>query len=412
MELNRRDFLKVGVTGAGAAAFMPAILRRGLGSLRAETVHAAPVDNGRILVVVQMSGGNDGLNTVIPIADQAYYDNRVGISIAASDALQLNPTTGLNPNLSKLKGLWDTGNLAIVEGVGYPNQNYSHFVSTDIWQYADPTLKQREGWVGRYFDTLASAQTAPFLGLAVGSTQPESYYSPFVSTPAVQSVAQYTFQSDPSAPTLTAARNKLMTDLYGSAPGAYGPLFNATLKTATASVQTLQSAHQAYKAAVTYPSTGFAQALLVVAETIAVNAGVKVYHVTIGGFDTHANEPTDQSRQLLQMSEALGAFYADLKAHGLDSNVLIMTWSEFGRRVKANASTGTDHGSAAPLFFIGTPVKGGLYGGRPSLTNLDNGNLKFTTDFRQPYATALTWIGASPAELVGPTYPALPLLKA
>lgn len=410
--LSRRDFLKTGVTTVGAAALMPAIFRRTLGSLRHQTVHGAPLDNGRVLVVVQLAGGNDGLNTVIPVADGAYYDARPGISIAASEALPLNSSTGLNPNLSGLKSFWDQEMLAIVEGVGYAHQSFSHFVSMDIWQHADPALRLQDGWLGRYFEKESASQSAPFLGLAVGRELPDSCYSPYVNIPSLDSLNSYQFQGDPAAVALTEPRLRALRGLYeANALTPYGALFNGTIKTATTSVQTLQAAHQAYQPMVTYPNSPLAQGLRLVAEGIAGGLGLKLCHVSIGGFDTHADELTDQSRQLATLDQALNAFYADLKAHQLDSEVLIMTWSEFGRRVRANASVGTDHGSAAPLFYMGTPVKGGLYGQRPSLTNLDNGNLRYSVDFRSPYATALTWLQAPTAELLGGTFQPLPLLR-
>ncbi len=316
--------------------------------------------------------------------------------------------------MAKLKELWDQGVVAIVEGVGYPNPNFSHFVAMDIWQTADPGHKLSEGWVGRYFARKKDSVEAPFLGLAIGRSLPTSFETPSVTVPSVENLSTYQFQGDPQAPFLAEPRLKTLRSLYekGASASAYGPLLNGTVGAANASIETLQSAHVSYKPAVQYPNNGLGPALQMVAEAIAANVGIKVCHVSIGGFDTHANEPVDQPRQLGAVATAISAFYADVKAHSLDSKALIMTWSEFGRRVKSNASNGTDHGSAAPVFFVGTPVKGGLYGQRPDLGNLDNGNLRFTTDFRSVYATAAEgWLGVPSKDLLGGSFDPIPLLR-
>ncbi len=417
MRLTRRQFLKTGATVVGAGALLPVVFQKALVSLNDQRVHGAAPDDGKVLVVVQMAGGNDGLNMVVPVADGRYYDARPGLAVPQAQALPLNDTTGLNPSMVKLKDLWDLGVVAIVEGVGYPTPNFSHFVSMDIWQEADPAQKLSDGWLGRYFDRTVGKQEAPFLGLAIGSALPTAFRSYNVAVPSLENIATYQFQSDPRAPSLAAPRLQALKAWYASGHTslpAYGPLLDETFKAADISIVTLQNAHSAYKASVQYPTGNtLASALQLVAEAISANVGVKVCHVSIGGFDTHANQTVDQPRQLGFLATALNAFYLDLQAKGLDSKVLIMTWSEFGRRVKSNASTGTDHGSAAPLFFIGTPVKGGLYGQRPDLGNLDNGNLKFTTDFRTVYATALDgWLNAPSKDLLRGVFQPIPLWKA
>lgn len=412
--MNRKDFLKAGVTLVGTTALMPAVFRNTMLALEQTPTGGAPQDDGRVLVVVQMAGGNDGLNTVVPVSDGRYYDARSNIAVAQAAALSLNATTGLHPSMTKLKDLWDQGVVAVVEGVGYPQPNYSHFVSMDIWQTADPGHKLSEGWLGRYFSQSEARSEAPFLGLAISSTMPKSFSTPRVSVPAVPGLAGYQFQGDPEAPFLASPRLGVLKAMYsaGSPAGDYGALLDATMRAADISTNTLQKAHQEYKPAVTYPSDGLGPAFQIVAGAIAGNTGVKVCHVTIGGFDTHANESVDQAKQLSAVANGVNAFYNDLKAHKLDSRVLIMTWSEFGRRVKSNASGGTDHGSAAPLFFIGTPVKGGMYGERPSLANLDNGNLRYTTDFRRIYATASEgWLRAPSKDLLGGSFEQIPLFR-
>lgn len=413
--LTRREFLKNGVTMVGASAFLPAVFQKALVALHDQQVHGGPADDGRVLVIVQMAGGNDGLNTVIPSADGLYNDYRQGIGVAQAQALPLTADTALHPSMTKLKELWDLGLLAIVEGVGYPNQNFSHFVSMDIWQTADPGHKLQEGWLGRYFERNKDKHEAPFLGLAIGRSLPLSFETPALTVPSLENLNAYQFQGDPGNPAGSEARLRTLMSIYeqGSGEGQYGPLLSQTIKTADVSVKTLQTAHAAYQAAVEYPQGTLAASLRLVAEAIAADVGVKVCHVSIGGFDTHANQNAVQPRLLASLADSLHAFYMDLKAHSLDSKVAVMTWSEFGRRVKSNASAGTDHGSAAPLFFLGTPVRGGLFGQKPSLANLDNGNLRYTVDFRSAYATALGgWLGAPADELLGTHYEPLPLLRA
>lgn len=414
MLINRRDFLKRGVSFLGAGALMPSVFERALAALNGQPAGGAPVDDGRILVVVQMAGGNDGLNTIVPVTDSQYYSYRRAVTIPASQALPLNSTTGLHPGMAKMKELWDQGILAIVEGVGYPDPNFSHFVSMRIWQKADPSEKAPQGWLGRYFEKAKGNLEAPFLGLAIGNTLPASLETPVVTIPSLQNLNTYRFQGDPQSPSLNNARLKLLNSLYeaGQQTGPYGMLLNGSIKAASNSINILQKAHQSYKPAVEYPRNPLASSLLTVAEAIAANVGVKVCHVTIGGFDTHANQLAVQAQNLGALSESLYAFYSDLKAHNLDGNVAIMTWSEFGRRVKENASAGTDHGSAAPLFFLGTPVKGGFYGERPGLDNLDNGNLRYTVDFRSAYATSLGgWLRVPDRDVLGAAYEPIPLWR-
>lgn len=414
MSFSRREFLKTGVTLIGTAALMPAVFQRSLVFLGEQPVRGGPVEDNRVLVVVKMAGGNDGLNTVIPVSDGRYYDARTGISIPQSQALPLDSVTGLHPSMARMKELWDAGVLAIVEGVGYPSPNFSHFVSMDVWETADPTLKQSEGWIGRYFERKLGKQEGPFLGLAVGGALPISFRNPEVAVPSVAGLDSYQFQGDAQGRMLTSSRQKALMSLYGSGREAspYGRLLDQTVQAARDSVDTLQKAHQNYKPAVQYPGGPMGSALLLVAEAVSANVGVKVCHVTIGGFDTHANQPVDHPRQLSALSNSLHAFYEDLKAHGQDSRVAIMTWSEFGRRVKANASSGTDHGTAGPLFFLGTPVKGGLYGQRPDLGDLANGNLRYAVDFRSVYTTALSgWLGAPAKDILGGEYDPIPLWK-
>lgn len=399
--LTRREFLTRSLLALPAGAILPAVFRRAVFAAEREGTATTPEAARRTLVIVQMAGGNDGLNTVVPYGDGRYYDLRKVINIPQKDVLPLSKDVGLHPSMGKFKALWDDGKLGVVEGVGYPNPNYSHFVSMRIWQSADPQDKMTEGWVGRYFDGM-DAEGHLFPALAVGGSLPRELSSPKVSVPVVESVAAYQFQGDPRAPQLNAERMQALRKLYAAMPQSapFAVLLHKTQQAADASIQTIQKVDREYKPAVDYPRNGLAGGLKLLAEAINSDLGVKVCHVSIGGWDTHANEKASHVRLLEYLSDSIAAFHKDLVAHGRDKDVLVMTWSEFGRRAAENGSAGTDHGAAAPMFLVGTPVKGGLYGQRPDLGKLDNGNLRYTVDFRSVYASVLDeWLG-SPSEVV------------
>ena len=389
---------------APSFAFMPAIFKRAVAAATTETFNSSPASPSGTLVIVQMAGGNDGLNTVVPYNDDRYYDLRGNIALAQKDVLPLNNEVGFHPAMAKLKELWDEDILAIVEGVGYPNPSFSHFESMDIWQSADLNRNYKDGWLGRYFDSLQQTQSHPFQGMAVGKKLPPSLRSSKVSIPTVESVDQYRLNSisllKKHVPDYAEARAEAVLKLFAASPrGApYSVLLDNTVEAAYQSSLALQGAHATYKPGAIYPETKLGKALKLVAEAIIGDLGVKVGHVSIGGFDTHADQPEEHADLLRSLSEAMAAFYQDLKAHGKDKDVTIMTWSEFGRRVTSNASDGTDHGTAGPMFLLGTPVKGGLYGERPDLRDLGNNNLRFTTDFRSVYATVFEQILGVPAE--------------
>ena len=400
MLVSRRQFLKSSMLVAPSFAFMPAIFKRAVAAATTETFNSSPASPSGTLVIVQMAGGNDGLNTVVPYNDDRYYDLRGNIALAQKDVLPLNNEVGFHPAMAKLKELWDEDILAIVEGVGYPNPSFSHFESMDIWQSADLNRNYKDGWLGRYFDSLQQTQSHPFQGMAVGRKLPPSLRSSKVPIPIVESVDQYRLNSSSHVPEYAEARAEAVLKLFAASPrGApYSVLLDNTVEAAYQSSLALQGAHAAYTPGAIYPETKLGKALKLVAEAIIGDLGVKVGHVSIGGFDTHADQPEEHADLLRSLSEAMAAFYQDLKAHGKDKDVTIMTWSEFGRRVTSNASDGTDHGTAGPMFLLGTPVKGGLYGERPDLRDLGNNNLRFTTDFRSVYATVFEQILGVPAE--------------
>jgi uncharacterized protein (DUF1501 family) len=412
MLVSRRQFLKSSMLVAPTFAFMPTVFKRAVAASTSESF-GGQVNAPGTLVIVQMAGGNDGLNTLVPYADSRYYDLRPNMAIPQADVLPIDDEVGFHPAMDKLKDLWDGGNLAIVEGVGYPSPSFSHFESMDIWQSADLGGNFKEGWLGRYFESLQDTQSAPFQGMAVGRKLPLSLRSSKVPIPTVKSVERYQLRGDPRFPDATEDRAQAVLNLFAASPRSapYSVLLDNTMDAAYRSSLALQRAHAAYQPGATYPETPLADALKLLAEAITNDLGVKVGHVSIGGFDTHAAQPDRHAILLTETSEAMAAFYQDLKAHGRDGDVVIMTWSEFGRRVTSNASDGTDHGTAGPMFFLGTPVKGGLYGERPNLGDLGDNNLRFTTDFRSVYATVLEQVLGVPSEaMLGTRYDPLPLL--
>ena len=387
---------------APSFAIMPAVFKRAVAAATTESFNGKASNAPGTLVIVQMAGGNDGLNTIVPYTNDRYYDLRKDVALAQKDLIPINEEVGFHPSLTGFKEHWDEGKLAIVEGVGYPNPSFSHFESMDIWQSADLDKKLKSGWLGRYFESLDQSQSKPFQGMVVGGKSPLAVWSPKVSIPSVQKVSKYQLLPDRryrnSSEKRAQAVLKLFTSSTKSTP--YSVLLDNTMETAYTSSVALQNAHATYKPKVAYPETKLGRSLQLLAEAIVGDLGVKVGHVKIGGFDTHANQPEEHADLLKKTSDAMSAFYKDLKAHNKDRDVVIMTWSEFGRRVKSNASSGTDHGTAGPMFFLGTQVAGGFYGERPGLQNLAKNNFRFTTDFRAVYASVLEQILGVPSEAI------------
>lgn len=415
--LSRRDFVKGGVALVSIGTTANSLLKGTIAFAAQHPEDTALPSNGKILVLVQLAGGNDGLNTVMPIGDSTYHSVRKVLGFPDEQILPLDSGLGLAPQLTGLKGLWDGGKLAVVRGVGYPNQNYSHFKSMAIWQAGDPELKLQDGWLGRTLDQMESQSHDPFLGFNIGASTPPELRGEKVSIPSVQNVADYGFQragrvTDSTSDPRTATLMKLYEQYPSQSP--YGVLLETTVTSAVSSAQQLAKVSGSYKPAVTYPGSSFAAGLSVLAEAIVGDLGMRVGHITLGGFDTHAREINDHAKLMTDLDQGLTAFYQDLAAHGKAGDVLVLTWSEFGRRVQENANGGTDHGSASVMFVVGDGVKKGFYGDQPSLTKLiDNGNLSFTTDFRSVYATVIdNWLGVPSAALLGQQWPDLGFVAA
>lgn len=409
MAISRRDLIRNGLVALSVGVATPHFLLK--------AAHATPraaealrVKGAKALIVVEMTGGNDGLNTLIPYADDAYYRARPGLAIKREDALVLDNAVALHPAMGRLKELYDRGKLAAIQGVGYPNFNFSHFRALEIYRAADTGPYEGIGWLGRYLDTVVKEEDYHFAGLGVASGVNPSIAGEQYRVPAVASAAAYQLATDQRYAGDRTNRLNAFTALNatGSDQRAMLPLLEDTAQAAYASSRELQQLVSAYSTAVTYPNGGLGNSLKLMAQVVAADVGLQIGYVTIGGFDTHAGQAVAQQNLLGMVSDGISAFLADMDAHGLADKVVVMTMSEFGRRVEENGSQGTDHGSAQPMFIAGGPVRGGVYGAHPSLTDLDNKNLKYTTDFRSVYATVLAgWLGVDPAPILQGDYPQL-----
>ena len=400
-DLTRREFLKQGMAVVSLGVAVPGVFARAAAAAAAER----SAGTGRTLVVVQLAGGLDGLNTVVPYADPAYRDVRAYLAMGEEDLLPLADGFALHPALGGFKQLFDEGKLAVVQGAGYPDPSFSHFKAMDIWQSADPEGVGSTGWLGRYFDGIVDQDGHPLAGLSVGRGLPSAFEAERATLPSVSSIESFTLQ--PVTPRAEARQASLvsMYDLYRPTGTPFAALLDTTLDSAIASSAALNAAHEVYEPGVTYPESSLASGLRLLAELIDSQGGVtplRVGHVTLGGFDTHTQQETRLEALLQELGDALAAFWADVSAHGHGGEVVVMTWSEFGRRVKGNAQDGTDHGAVGPMFLVGDAVRGGLHGEPPSLSNLDNGNLRYSVDFRSVYAALLErWLEAPADAILG-----------
>jgi uncharacterized protein (DUF1501 family) len=413
--ISRRNFLKDSLAVVSLGVAVPSVFGSAIVAAAAEKNGST---SGKTLVVVQMAGGFDGLNTVVYYRDPAYRTNRPTLGVRDQDLLPIDDRVAFHPSLGGFKGLFEQGKLAVVEGVGYPNPNFSHFRAMDIWQSADPEGTPRNGWLGRYFDGLTDSEGHPLQGLAFGRSLPASLKADKTPVPALEDLATYGLQPAPGDKDPEKRQASLMRlyDIYRPAKSPFAALIDTTLDNASKSASDIAKAHAGYQPSVTYPQSSLASGLRLLAELIdngGAQSPLRVGHVMLGGFDTHAQQAANLTRLLGETSAAVSAFWQDVVNHGHGDNVLVMTWSEFGRRVRENGNAGTDHGSAGPMFLIGNAVKGGFHGEPPSLTNLENGNLRFTTDFRSVYATVLErWLEAPSKDILGAQFDQLPLLSA
>jgi uncharacterized protein (DUF1501 family) len=380
------------------------------------------VPDERILVIVQLSGGNDGLNTVIPYGDREYHAARPSLSLGepgkaknGGAALELDRDRGigLHPNLTGLKELHDDGRLAVVAGVGYPNPNRSHFASMDIWQSGRPEGKGT-GWLGRYVDATCNGNPAADVAVSVGRTAPLAMLGRTSRPIAFESADLFRWLGADAGGQMEDEYQRMVRagELKDVAAGSQESFLMRTALDAQVTSDRIRAAVKKAPLA-RYPGSAVAKQLQTVAAMIRDGMKTRVYYVSMGGFDTHANQPNSHGNLMRQLGDAMLAFQNDLKAQGNDGRVMTMCFSEFGRRVRQNASNGTDHGTAGPVFVVGPNVNPGLQGKYPSLTDLDGGDLKFTTDFRGVYQELLgKWMKAPTREVLGGTYQAPSIVRA
>jgi len=415
---SRREFLGASLAAVSTVTTAPMFFTQ------TAQVMAAPGDQpltrsrpgvpeDRILVVVQLSGGNDGMNTVIPYGEPQYYNARTRIAIDEGDVLKLDEKTGvgLHPSLAKVRDMIAANRGAVVQGVGYPNPNRSHFSSMDIWHTGDTLQGARtgSGWIGRSLDRLQKEHTGEIDAaacIAIGSQMPLATQGKHVKPTTFQSADRYRWVGNDLNETLPAAYDA--ANRAGVLPGAEATSQAAFLmRTAMdAQVSSDRIRKAAGKSSLTeFPRQPLAQQLKTVAAMIRGELPTRIYYVALGGFDTHANQLFRHANLLTQFADGIAAFYAELDAMGQSSRVMTLAFSEFGRRVAQNASNGTDHGAAAPMFLFGDMVKPGMHGRYPSLTDLDAGDLRYNVDFRSVYADVLDrWMKIDSKAVLGQSF--------
>jgi len=408
MKVTRRQFVKGGVAAFTVTFAAPEFLSD---LAQAQGAHT------RNFVVLYLSGGNDALSMLVPYNDPFYYNRRPTLAVPAGQVLQIGTdasrvSLGLHPRLTGLKQIFDQGRLALVQRTGYENQSRSHFLGTDIWSTADPTNPQALGWVGRYLDSLPSPVDA-LVGWNTTSTLPHVLQAR-TAVPAIANPAGYAFASPNAGAEATAERNAAtriashvpvdrpeLAFVYGSTQAALGTLDR---------VATVAQ----YAPSITYPNTGFGQALRAVAGAMNRGIGTRVFYVTTGGFDTHSGQNVNAANGayfnlMATLNDGLIAFYNDLKNQALLEDTLVLSFSEFGRRITENGSQGTDHGSASVMLAMGGRVNGGVYGTAANLNTdpanptLENaaGDIRFETDFRSVYARVIdNWLGGDSTRLL------------
>jgi uncharacterized protein (DUF1501 family) len=402
--MQRKNFLLGAISGLSVVGSFDNVFAQAFAQ---SPVPGLPGADDRVLVVINFQGGNDGLNTVVPFGLPDYYRMRPSLAVPQGDVLRIDDTVGLNPVLAPFKKMYDSGSVAIVQGVGYPDPDHSHFRSTEIWQTAAPRTYETTGWLGRYLDGAGLPKDNLFNAIALNNVLPEALVAKSTDVPAVDALRGYGLRSDRSS----SDREAFHEFVRDTTVPFQSPYLSAVAEIedhAQRGAEELPKLVADYKADVTYPATPLGRSLALAAQIIGSKLGTRVLYVQHGSFDTHVTQKATQDRLLAEFANAIAAFYGDLAAHGNDKRVMTMTFSEFGRRVAENASRGTDHGEAAPVFLIGGGVKGGLYGSHPDLGRLNDGNLAFSTDFRSVYATVIQrWLGRPSEAIVGGTFPTL-----
>jgi uncharacterized protein (DUF1501 family) len=438
---TRRQFLRTTVLGSALSWTVPAFLANTFAALQSEAADSSTQivtgADSTILVVLQMAGGNDGINTVVPYSSDDYHRARPVLGLSAQQVLPLNGDIGFHGSMTGFKSLYDSGSLAVIQGVGYPNPNRSHFRSTEIWQTAsDSDVVEKYGWIGRYFDSCC-AGADPTVGVVVGNQMPQSFYAKTPTGICFNNPASYRFLAnqqteaayqemngmdasgtgDMSGGGATSSADDNSGDSIGMLAaaqpmtgGKVEDFIERTALDAQMSSDKVRDIASRVQNMATYPNSQLANGLKLVAKLIGGGLPTRIYYVSQGGYDTHTQQANRQKQLLQDLGDSTKAFVDDLKAQGNMQRVLVMTFSEFGRRVSENANAGTDHGAAAPMFIVGNKVRAGLLGAYPSLAPQDlfEGDIKFNVDFRSVYAGVLeTWLKTKSAPILGRQFPIL-----
>jgi uncharacterized protein (DUF1501 family) len=421
--LNRREFLSRSLKGASLLAVGSVVPQ-----FIANTARAAEAGKDTILVVIEMTGGNDGLNTVIPYTDELYYKYRPTLGVKKEQAVRVTDEIGLNPALRSFDQLLQRGELAIVQGVGYPNPDRSHFESMDIWQSADPKRKTPSGWIGRSVPDLQDKNgNVPVVQLGADKL-PLALQGTPSGVVSINNRTPYRLELAGGSKEQQGARRKLIEELAQTSDKDQGDLLQFVQRRQLQTYATLEKLQELLKRQnvqgfipegidfeVNGRGMGFGNLftkLQLVAAMIQQEFGTRVFYVAIDGFDTHSNQAETHRRLFEELSNAVTFLFNQLRGTGHDKRTLVMTFSEFGRRVQENGSRGTDHGSGSCLFVAGPGVKAGPVGKHPSLSELDQGDLKYHTDFRRVYATLLDgWLKCDSRHVLGDKFEHLDLLK-
>jgi len=389
--MKRRDFLRNSIFTAAGATIVPAFLKP------LEAMALDELSLYKNLVVIQLSGGNDGLNTVVPFGNDIYYQKRKSIAIKPEEVVKLNDMQGLNPNMAALREIYDQGWMSVINDVGYPNPDRSHFRSMDIWQSgSDSSQFLSTGWIGRYLDSNCQTCKFPYTAIEVDDSLSLAMKGGTKKGIALKDPAAL-FKNTNEAffkEMINSQKDHLDEDNLGY-------LYKTMIETSS-SASYIQNTSKIYEQKFVYPATGFGNQLKTVSKFISSGLKTRVYYVSMSGFDTHVNQNQQQGNLLKQYSEGISAFLKDLKQNNKLDDTLVITFSEFGRRVEQNASNGTDHGTANNMFIYGGRLKkAGIFNAAPDLANLDNGDLKYQVDFRQVYGTILDkWLDVNNADIL------------
>jgi len=389
--MERRDFLKNAAFAAAGTLFVPAFMKP------FEALALDELSLYKNLVVVQLSGGNDGLNTVVPFGNDIYYQRRKSIAIKPEEVIKLNDMQGLHPNLAALRELYDQGWMSIINDVGYPNPDRSHFRSMDIWQTAsDANQYLSTGWIGRYLDSNCETCKFPYTAIEVDDSLSLAMKGGTKKGIALKDAG--TLFRNTNEPFF---REMIQSEKDHLDEDNLGYLYKTMIETSS-SASYIQHTSKLYKPMYTYPVSGFSNQLKTVAKFINSGLKTRVYYVSLSGFDTHVNQNQQQGRLLQQYAEGMNAFVKDLHQNNKLEDTLVITFSEFGRRVAQNASNGTDHGTANNMFLFGGRLKKqGIYNAAPDLSNLENGDLKYKIDFREVYGTVLDkWLDVNNGQIL------------